>query len=104
LEEPLRRIASNAGKDGSVIVQDVKDADKPNWGYDAQTDEFGDMVERGVIDPALVTRAALENAVSIAAMVLTTNCLVSEIEDESIPAQPTGMGGPPMPAGAMGGY
>ena len=104
LEEPLRRIASNAGKDGSVIVQDVKDADKPNWGYDAQADEFGDMVERGVIDPALVTRAALENAVSIAAMVLTTNCLVSEIEDESIPAQPTGMGGPPMPASAMGGY
>ncbi len=105
LEEPLRRIASNAGKDGSVIVQEVKEANKVNWGYDAQQDDFGDMVEKGVIDPALVTRAALENAVSIAAMVLTTNCLVSEKEDETPPVQPTGMGGaPPMPASAMGGY
>ena len=105
LEEPLRRIASNAGKDGSVIVQEVKEANKVNWGYDAQQDDFGDMVEKGVIDPALVTRAALENAVSIAAMVLTTNCLISEKEDETPPVQPTGMGGaPPMPASAMGGY
>ena len=105
LEEPLRRIASNAGKDGSVIVQEVKEADKINWGYDAQQDNFGDMVDKGVIDPALVTRAALENAVSIAAMVLTTNCLVSEKEDDTPPVQPTGMSGaPPMPASAMGGY
>ena len=105
LEEPLRRIASNAGKDGSVIAQEVKETDRVNWGYDAQQDDFGDMVEKGVIDPALVTRAALENAVSIAAMVLTTNCLVSEKEDDTPPVQPTGMGGaPPMPASAMGGY
>jgi chaperonin GroEL len=82
LEEPLRRIAINAGKDGSVIVEDVKkassDAGKERWGYDAAKDEFGDLVDRGIIDPAKVTRSAVENAVSIAAMVLTTNCLVTD--------------------------
>ena len=82
LEEPMRRIAINAGKDGSVIVQEVKSAKKKNWGYDAARDQFDDMVLRGIIDPALVTRAALENAVSIAAMVLTTNCLVVEKEEK----------------------
>ncbi len=78
IEEPLRRIAINAGKDGSVIAEEIKSAKKKNWGYDAAQDEFCDMIERGIIDPAMVTRAALENAVSIAAMVLTTNCLVTE--------------------------
>ena len=77
LEEPLRRIAINAGKDGSVVVEEVKEL-KKGLGYDAQQDEFGNMVEKGIIDPAKVTRAAIENAVSIAAMVLTTNCLVTE--------------------------
>ena len=80
LEEPLRRIAINAGKDGSVVVEEVKQLKKGN-GYDAQLDEFGDMVEKGIIDPAKVTRAAIENAVSIAAMVLTTNCLITEKKD-----------------------
>ncbi|MEE9277920.1 MAG: chaperonin GroEL [Dehalococcoidia bacterium] len=78
LEEPMRRIAINAGKDGSVIVQDVKSNRKKNFGYDAAEDNFGDMIEKGIIDPAMVTRAALENAVSIGAMVLTTNVLVTE--------------------------
>jgi chaperonin GroEL len=78
LEEPMRRIAINAGQDGSVIVQEIKSNRKKNFGYDAAVDEFGDMIERGIIDPAMVTRAALENAVSIGAMVLTTNCLVTE--------------------------
>jgi chaperonin GroEL len=82
LEEPLRRIAINAGKDGSVIVQEVKAAGKPRWGYDALRDEFGDMVDKGIIDPAKVTRSALENAVSIASMVLTTNCLVTDIPEK----------------------
>ena len=77
LEEPLRRIAINAGKDGSVVVEEVKEL-KKGLGYDAQMDEFGNMVDKGIIDPAKVTRAAIENAVSIAAMVLTTNCLVTE--------------------------
>ena len=82
LEEPLRRIAINAGKDGSVVVEEVKDL-KKGLGYDAQQDEFGDMVEKGIIDPAKVTRAAIENAVSIAAMVLTTNCLITEKPDRT---------------------
>ena len=92
LEEPLRRIAINAGKDGSVVVEEVKDLKKKGLGYDAQRDEFGDMVAKGIIDPAKVTRAAIENAVSIAAMVLTTNCLVTEKKEE----QPAG-GAPPAP-------
>jgi len=81
LEEPVRRIAINAGKDGSVIVQKVKGLEKGH-GYDAALDEFGDMVARGIVDPVKVTRSALENAVSIAAMVLTTNCLVTEIPEK----------------------
>jgi chaperonin GroEL len=80
LEEPLRRIAINAGQDGSVIVQEV--ATLPHGqGYDAARDEFGDMIQRGIIDPLKVTRSALENAVSIAGMVLTTNCLVTDLPD-----------------------
>jgi chaperonin GroEL len=90
LEEPLRRIAMNAGQDGSVIVQEVKTL--PNGqGYDAARDDFGDMLQRGIIDPLKVTRAALENAVSIAGMVLTTNCLVTDIPEKqgaSMPAPP----------------
>ena len=103
LEEPLRRIAENAGKDGSVIIQRVKGL-KKGEGYDAHDDVFGDMQKRGIIDPLKVTRAALENAVSIAGMVLTTNCLVTDVKEESgaMPGMPPGgmppgMGGmPPM--------
>ncbi len=82
LEEPLRRIAINAGQDGSVIVQEVKTL-PIGQGYDAARDEFGDMLQRGIIDPLKVTRSALENAVSIAGMVLTTNCLVTDIPERS---------------------
>jgi chaperonin GroEL len=91
LEEPLRRIAINAGKDGSVIVQQVKQL-KKGEGYDALRDEFGNMQEKGIIDPLKVTRAALENAVSIAGMVLTTNCLVTELPEKkpAMPAMPPG--------------
>jgi chaperonin GroEL len=81
LEEPTRRIAINAGKDGSVIVQQVKTL-KKGQGYDAAVDEFGDMEKKGIIDPLKVTRAALENAISIAGMVLTTNCLVTDIPEK----------------------
>jgi len=91
MEEPLRRIALNAGKDGSVIVQEVKKL-KKGAGYDAQLDDFGDMQKKGIIDPLKVTRAALENAVSIAGMVLTTNCLVTDIPEKKEGAAPT----PPM--------
>jgi len=78
LEEPMRRIAINAGQDGSVIVQEVKTSRKKNYGYDAFEDDYGDMIDKGIVDPAMVTRAALENAVSIASMVLTTNCIVTD--------------------------
>src|SRR5690606_5525845 len=74
LEEPLRRIATNSGQDGSVVVQKVMGL-KKGQGYDAATDNYGDMIKLVIIDPAKVTKAALENAVSIAGMVLTTNVL-----------------------------
>ncbi|HEU0074942.1 MAG TPA: chaperonin GroEL [Dehalococcoidia bacterium] len=80
LEEPLRRIAVNAGQDGSVIVQEVRTL-PAGQGYDAARDDFSNMLERGIIDPLKVTRSALENAVSIAGMVLTTNCLVTDLPD-----------------------
>jgi chaperonin GroEL len=80
LEEPLRRIATNAGEDGSVIVRNVQ-ARKKGEGYDAHLARYGNMIEFGIIDPAKVTKAALENAVSIAGMVLTTNCLVTDEPD-----------------------
>ncbi|MGH2601259.1 MAG: TCP-1/cpn60 chaperonin family protein, partial [Dehalococcoidia bacterium] len=83
LEEPMRRIAVNAGQDGSVIVQEVKTGGgkNKNYGYDALIGDFGDMVSKGIIDPAKVTRSALENAVSIAGMVLTTNVLVTDLPE-----------------------
>jgi chaperonin GroEL len=81
LEEPVRRIATNAGQDGSVVVQKVKTL-KAGEGYDAASGEYGNMVKKGIVDPVKVTRSALENAVSIASMVLTTNCLVAEIPEK----------------------
>ncbi|MCH7484305.1 MAG: chaperonin GroEL [Chloroflexi bacterium] len=81
LEEPLRRIAINAGKDGSVIAQKVKTM-KKGEGYDAARNNYGNMTKRGIVDPVKVTRSALENAVSIASMVLTTNCLVADIPEK----------------------
>ncbi len=91
LEQPMRRIAENAGKEGSVVVDMVKKLD-PSHGYDAASDDYGDLIGKGIIDPLKVTRAGLENAVSVAAMVLTTESLVTEIPDKS-PAMPPA---PPM--------
>jgi chaperonin GroEL len=92
LEEPLRMIAENAGQEGMVVVDQVKRSGDTNYGYDAATDEYVDLLTHGIIDPAKVTRTALENAASIAALVLTTETLVTEIPSEA-PAMP--MGGPP---------
>jgi len=93
LEEPLRMIAENAGVEGMVIVDDVRRHKEPSYGYDAATGEFCDLLKHGIIDPAKVTRTALENAASIAALVLTTETLVTEIpEPPSAPMQ----GPPPM--------
>jgi len=89
LEEPLRQIAHNAGREGSVIVEEVRKG-KPAFGYDALNDRFGDMFEFGIVDPAKVTRSALQNAASIAAMVLTTEAVVTEIP-EAKQSAPAGM-------------
>jgi chaperonin GroEL len=98
LEEPTRQIAFNAGKEGSVIVERLK-KEEDNMGYNAKTDKFEDLVEAGVIDPTKVTRIALQNAASIAGMVLTTEALVTDIKekDSDGPAMPPmgGMGGMP---------
>ncbi|HBG00702.1 MAG TPA: chaperonin GroEL [Firmicutes bacterium] len=92
LEEPLKLIASNAGVEGAIVVEKVKNAAK-GVGFDVLTEQYVDMVKQGIIDPAMVTRSALQNAASIGAMILTTECLVvDQPKDE-----------PPMPAGGMGG-
>jgi chaperonin GroEL len=82
LEEPMRQIALNAGQEGAVIVGRIRESKDENFGYNADTEEFGDLVKAGVIDPAKVTRLALQNAASIAALMLTTEALVAEIKDE----------------------
>jgi chaperonin GroEL len=92
VEEPIRWIATNAGKDGAVIVDAVKKSE-PGVGYDAVADDFGNMVEKGIVDPTKVVRSALENAASIAAMVLITQALVADIpEKEKMPPMPPGGG------------
>ncbi len=89
LEEPLRRIAANAGQEGSVIVQELRRRNQKRLGYDAATGEYVDMVERGIIDPLKVTRAGLENAASAAAMIMTTEALVTDVPQPE-PAMPMG--------------
>ncbi len=90
IEEPLKQIATNAGKEGSVVVEHIKSETNPNIGYDAKTDVYKDMVEAGIIDPVKVVRSALQNAASIASLVLTTEALVADIPEESpsMPAMP----------------
>ena len=92
LEEPLRQIVSNAGKEGAVIVEKVRLEKNPNIGYNALTEKFEDLVAAGVIDPAKVTRCALQNAASIAGLMLTTEALISELQEDDKPrALPGGM-------------
>ena len=93
VEEPLRQIVANAGVEGAVVVQRVKDG-KDDFGYNARTDVYEPLMAAGVIDPAKVTRVALENAASIAGMFLTTECVIADKkEDNPAPAAPAGMGG-----------
>jgi chaperonin GroEL len=99
LEEPLRMIASNAGMEGAVVLGKVRESKDVNFGFDAGTDEYTDMISAGILDPAKVTRTALQNAASISGLMLTTEALVSEIpEEEKAPA------GPPMGGGGPGMY
>ena len=96
LEAPLRQIAANAGLEGSVIINNILKANKANYGFDAQKEEYvEDMIEAGIVDPTKVTRSALENAASVAAMVLTTESLVADLPEPPAPAAPAGgdMGG-----------
>ena len=96
LEEPVRQIALNAGLEGSVIIDTINREGKVGYGFDAYTETYGDMISAGIVDPAKVTRSALQNAASVAAMVLTTESLVADKPEET-PAAPA------MPAGGMGG-
>src|SRR5512132_3904984 len=95
LEEPLRQIVQNAGKEGAVVVERVRAEKNDSFGFNAQTEVYEDLVKAGVIDPAKVTRTALQNAASIAGFMLTTEAMVSEIpeDDKGSPAMPGGMGG-----------
>ncbi len=92
LEEPLRQIVENSGRDGAVVLEEVRRLQKSeknlNIGYDVLAEDFGDMPQKGIIDPALVTRSAVQNAASIAAMILTTEALVTDIPEEQAPPMP----------------
>ncbi|MGC2416171.1 MAG: chaperonin GroEL [Candidatus Acidiferrales bacterium] len=94
LEEPTRQIAQNAGHEGAIVVGRVRDSKEENFGFNAETGEFGDMIKAGVIDPAKVTRLALQNAASIVSLMLTTEVLIADIkEDEEMAAAGAGHGG-----------
>jgi chaperonin GroEL len=100
LEEPIRQIVINAGLEGSVIVEKVKSNDNKNFGFDANAEQYVDMINAGIIDPTKVTRYALQNAASVAALMLTTSVMIADIPEESkAPEMPAGMGG----MGGMGG-
>ena len=86
LEEPVRQIAANAGLEGSVIVQNIKANKSVTYGFDAQKEEYCDMLKAGIVDPAKVTRTALQNAASVAAMVLTTEALVTDKKEDAAAA------------------
>jgi chaperonin GroEL len=96
LEEPMRIIAANAGVEGSIVVEKVRTNKSKTFGYNAQSDDYENLVEAGVIDPTKVTRTALQNAASVAGLLLTTECVVVEKPVEEAAA-------PPMPGGGMGG-
>lgn len=98
MEEPLRQIAANAGEEPSVIANKVMEG-KGNFGFNAQTGVYGDMIEMGVLDPTKVTRTALQNAASVASLILTTDCMVADIPEDTKAEAPAGMGG----MGGMGG-
>jgi chaperonin GroEL len=96
LTAPMKQIADNAGLDGAVIISKIRESGKVGFGFDAYEEKFCDMLERGIVDPAKVTRSALQNAASVAATVLTTESLVTDIPEEN----PAPMGAP----GGMGMY
>ena len=96
LEAPIRQIAENSGVEGSIVVGKVQESNDPNFGFNAQSEEYVDMIVAGIVDPAKVVRTALQDAASIAALIVTTEALVAEL-----PKRDSGM--PSMPGGGMGG-
>ena len=96
LQAPIRQIAENAGVEGSIVVGKVTDQKSPSFGYDAQTDEYGDLIKKGIIDPAKVVRVALQDASSVAGLLVTTEAMVAEMPKRD-------SGAPSMPGGGMGG-
>jgi chaperonin GroEL len=102
LEEPLRMIVQNAGHEGAIVVAKVKESKQPNYGFDAESEDYTDMIKAGILDPAKVTRTALQNAASIASLMLTTEALVADVPEEAAAAGGGGGGGG-MPPGGMGG-
>jgi chaperonin GroEL len=98
LQEPVRQIANNSGDEGSVVVGKILENSSPNFGYNAQTGEYGDMVAMGVVDPVKVVRTALQDAASVASLLITTEAMIAEVPKEAAPAMPGGGG-----MGGMGG-
>jgi chaperonin GroEL len=92
LEAPVRQIAENAGVEGSIVVGKILDDKSETFGFDAQTEEYVDMVAKGIIDPAKVVRTALQDASSVAALLVTTEAMVAELPKEPAPAAPGGHG------------
>jgi chaperonin GroEL len=96
LEEPLRWIASNGGHEGAIVVGKVRGSNKANFGFNAETEEYMDMIDAGILDPAKVTRSALLNAASIASLMLTTEALITDIPVKDGAGAMASAGGPPM--------
>jgi len=94
LESPIRQIAENAGVEGSIVVGKIAEQNDPDYGFDAQTEKYGDMFKAGIIDPAKVVRTALQDAASIAGLLVTTEAMVAELPKKDSPA-------PAMPGGGM---
>ncbi|ULR43367.1 chaperonin GroEL [Rhizobium sp. K102] len=93
LQAPARQIAENAGDEASIVVGKILDKDQDNWGYNAQTGEYGDMIGMGIIDPVKVVRTALQDAASVASLLITTEAMIAELPKKDAPAMPGGMGG-----------
>ena len=100
MSAPLRQIAENAGDEPAVVVEKVRSL-KGNQGYDGSNSEYGDMIEKGIPDPAKVTRTALQAAASVAGLMITTEAMVSELPEDNPPAMPPGGGGMPDMGGMM---
>ncbi|MBQ4116826.1 MAG: chaperonin GroEL, partial [Clostridia bacterium] len=92
LEAPVRQISDNAGFEGSVIINEIRKANKPGFGFDAYTEKYVDMIEAGIVDPTKVTRSALQNAASISSTILTTEALVADKKEPVAPAAPAAPG------------